>query len=181
MTAGLCRFCCKSRKSNGAENRAKVDFWTLLLPQGFPGPIRGSVVVFGMKRCGPSPLSARSASAVFRFTRKILLQQYLPEADSCVAAKIYHSITSSTRARNGGVPRPLSAAAGRVRDPRTPGADSGRYSVEHTGAIVAVAILKELVDGACHRHLVMEPELRGRPETRQIFHRCAEDAHMGRM
>src|ERR1700757_2343827 len=64
---------------------------------------------------------------------------------------------------------------------KRPGADSGRYSVEHTGATMAVAILKELVGGARHRHLVIEPKLRGRPKTRQIVHRRAKDAHVGRM
>ena len=45
VTSAIGRYCCKSRKSNDAENRAKVDFWTLLLPQGFPGAIRRPVVV----------------------------------------------------------------------------------------------------------------------------------------
>jgi hypothetical protein len=64
---------------------------------------------------------------------------------------------------------------------RRPVRSLGGYRVEHTGTIVAVAIFEELVGGACHCHLVIEPELRGRPKTRQIFHRCAKDAHMGRM
>jgi hypothetical protein len=36
----------KVEKSNDPENLAKVDFWTLLLPQGSLGPIRRPVVVF---------------------------------------------------------------------------------------------------------------------------------------
>jgi hypothetical protein len=75
----LGRYCCESRKSNDAENLAKVDFWALLLPQGSLGPIRRSVVVLVGNDVVPQ-VAAREAhqrSLKFScFTRKILLQQY---------------------------------------------------------------------------------------------------------
>ena len=39
-------YCCKSRKSNDAENLAKVDFLTALPLQSSVAPIRRSVVGF---------------------------------------------------------------------------------------------------------------------------------------
>ena len=42
-----CRYCCKSRKSNDAQNLAKVDFHKSLSLQRSIAPIRGSVVDFG--------------------------------------------------------------------------------------------------------------------------------------
>ncbi len=40
------RYCCKSRKSNGTKNSAKVDFLTALPQQSPVAPMRWSVVVF---------------------------------------------------------------------------------------------------------------------------------------
>jgi hypothetical protein len=45
--SALCRYCCKSRKSNNPKNLAKVDFWTSLLLRRFSTPPRRSVIDFG--------------------------------------------------------------------------------------------------------------------------------------
>src|SRR5580700_705404 len=77
-----CLYCCKSRKSIGPENLAKVDFWTPLPLLNSPRRIRGPVVGFVRNDVVPhiGPCETHQRSFKFScFTRKILLQQYLPE------------------------------------------------------------------------------------------------------
>jgi hypothetical protein len=47
QTDALCRYCCKSRKSNNPKNLAKADLWTSLLLRCFSTPLWRSVTDFG--------------------------------------------------------------------------------------------------------------------------------------
>src|SRR5580700_5902759 len=80
-----CLYCCKSRKSIGPENLAKVDFWTPLPLQNSPRRMRGPVVSFVrndvVPHIGPCETHQRSFKFSF-FTRKRPFQQYPPEADA---------------------------------------------------------------------------------------------------
>src|SRR5215210_3738560 len=49
----LCRFCCKSRKSNNPKNFARVDLWTSLLLHRFSAPLRRFVIDFGSTHMVP--------------------------------------------------------------------------------------------------------------------------------
>src|SRR6266850_431486 len=60
------RYCCKSRKSNNPENLANGDFYRSPPLQRSVGPIRRSVVVFSVKRCGPSRRRMNNAPAVLK-------------------------------------------------------------------------------------------------------------------
>jgi hypothetical protein len=60
------RYCCKSRKSNDAENLAKSDVLDVSTAAMLARPdtkVRGRICV---KRCGPSRRRARTASAVLK-------------------------------------------------------------------------------------------------------------------
>jgi hypothetical protein len=45
--SALCRYCCKSRKSDNPKNLAKADLWTSLPLRRFSMLLRRSVIDFG--------------------------------------------------------------------------------------------------------------------------------------
>ena len=75
------RLCCKTRKTNDAQNLAKVDFCRSPSLRRSVAPIRTSAAVFAQNDMGPSRLRVRNASAVLenflRQVKKIFAAQSL--------------------------------------------------------------------------------------------------------
>src|SRR5439155_9341968 len=84
VRSALCRFCCKSRKSNDPENLAKGDFQRAVTLRSVVTPLRSSVVV-SEERLGPPHVVAcntrQRARKLSFVTPKRLLQQNLPGTD----------------------------------------------------------------------------------------------------
>jgi hypothetical protein len=76
-------YCCKSRKSNDAENLAKADFQTPLPLQRAVAPMRRSEVVFVRNNEVPHIATYETHQRSWKIsfvTQKRLLQQYRREA-----------------------------------------------------------------------------------------------------
>ena len=68
-TSALCRFCCKSRKSNEPENLAKGDFQRAVTLRSPIPPLRGSVVVFPRNHVVPHVLTRETHQHSRNFVR----------------------------------------------------------------------------------------------------------------
>jgi len=82
--SALCRFCCKSRKSNEPENLAKGDFQRAVTSRSVVTPLRRSVVVFPRNDLVPHIVACNTRQRPRKcsfVTPKRLLQQNLPTAD----------------------------------------------------------------------------------------------------
>ena len=100
------RCCRKSRKSNSAKNLAKAGFGRIIAARLHSADTRVGGR-FCLKRCGPSRLRARNASAVleiFFCRRKRVFRQHRPTADNWTAwTCIENCLRSGSRGSGGGI------------------------------------------------------------------------------